>query len=114
MQNHQPDQATIDVVAATHAACLSNGHLVENQGTFGWTWSIDDAPGEVILGPITASAMVVITLADRARLKRCEGHNCGWLFLDTTKSNNRVWCEMEPCGNRAKQTRRRSRLRAKT
>ena len=110
--NDEADQTTIDVIAATHTACLSKGRLVTNQGAFGWTWSIDDAPEEVILGPIVASAMAVIMAADRARLKRCEGHSCGWLFLDTTKSNNRVWCEMEPCGNRAKQSRRRGRQRS--
>jgi predicted RNA-binding Zn ribbon-like protein len=107
VRNEPADQTIVDVIAATHAACLSKGRLVTDKGAFGWMWTIDDAPEEVILGPITSSAMAVITAADRARLKRCEGHNCGWLFLDTTKSNNRVWCEMEPCGNRAKQSRRR-------
>ncbi|MDX7953280.1 CGNR zinc finger domain-containing protein [Lichenihabitans sp. Uapishka_5] len=112
VRNEPADQTIINVIAANHAACLSKGRLVTDQGAFGWTWTIDDAPEEIILGPITSSAVAIITAADRARLKRCEGHNCGWLFLDTTKSNNRVWCEMEPCGNRAKQSRRRhSRLR---
>ena len=61
-----------------------------------------------MLGPIAASAMAIITQADRARLKQCPGHHCGWLFIDTTKSNNRRWCEMEVCGKRAKQNRRRA------
>ena len=104
-----PDQADIDIVAGTHAACLAKGRLTTRAGGFGWTWAIADAPQELILGPIAASAMTLITVADRARLKQCEGHHCGWLFLDTTKSNNRRWCEMEVCGNRAKQRRRRSR-----
>ncbi len=106
-QARSADQADIDAVAGCHAACLAKGRLTTIEGGFGWTWNIEDAPEEVILGPIAASAMTVITVADRARLKQCQGHHCGWLFLDTTKSNNRRWCEMDVCGNRAKQKRRR-------
>ncbi len=108
-QARTPDQDDIDTVAGTHAACLANGRLATRDGVFGWTWRLEDTPAEVILGPIAASAMSIITGADRARLKQCRGHHCGWLFLDTTKNNRRVWCEMEVCGNRAKQRRRRSR-----
>ena len=108
-QGRSPAQGDIDMVAATHAACLGRGRLTTRDGGFGWTWDIGNAPEEAILGPIAASAMMLITTADRARLKQCQGHHCGWLFLDTTKSNNRRWCEMEVCGNRAKQKRRRGR-----
>ena len=101
------DQADIDAVAELHAACLARGRLTTREGAFGWSWSVADAPEAVVLGPIAASAMMVLTAADKARLKQCSGHHCGWLFLDTTKSNNRRWCEMEVCGNRAKQKRRR-------
>jgi predicted RNA-binding Zn ribbon-like protein len=31
------------------------------------------------------------------------------LFFDATKNKRRRWCEMEVCGNRAKQKRRRAR-----
>ncbi|HEX4765521.1 MAG TPA: ABATE domain-containing protein [Lichenihabitans sp.] len=109
VQGRTPDQPAIDVVAATHADCLANGRLTTRDGGFGWTWEVDQAPEEAVLGPIAASAMAIITAADRARLKQCQGHHCGWLFLDTTKSSNRRWCEMEVCGNRAKQKRRRGR-----
>lgn len=108
-QGRAPDQDDIDIVAGTHAACLAKGRLAIRDGVFGWTWRLEDAPAEVILGPIAASAMSIVTEADRARLKQCPGRHCGWLFLDTTKNNRRVWCEMEICGNRAKQRRRRGR-----
>ena len=101
------DQAATDRIARTHAECLAKGRLIAKDGAFGWSWDVADAPEEAVLGPIAASAMAVITAADHGRLKRCVGHNCGWLFLDTTKSANRRWCEMDVCGNRAKQRRRR-------
>ena len=101
------DQNDLDVIAIAQAACLGKGRLSPRDGAFAWAWDVELAPAEAVLGPIAASAMMVITAADQARLKQCAGHQCGWLFLDTTKSNNRRWCEMEVCGNRAKQKRRR-------
>ena len=102
-----PDQADIDEIGSIYSACLAKGTLTTGSGGFGWTWRVETAPEETILGPIAASAMAVLTAADHGRLKQCAGHHCGWLFLDTTKSNTRRWCEMEVCGNRAKQKRRR-------
>jgi len=55
---------------------------------------------------ITISALSV--LADPReldRVKKCPGHDCGWIFLDETKNARRKWCLMEVCGNRAKSTR---------
>ena len=69
-------------------------------------------PRRVVLGPIVASAMMIVTAADKGRLKQCDGHHCGWLFLDISKNNSRRWCEMEVCGNRAKQSRQRQRRRS--
>jgi predicted RNA-binding Zn ribbon-like protein len=100
-------QGDIDRIAASYAACLSKGRLEVGKKFDGWTWVVEEAPAEAVLGPIASSAVSLITTAPRTRLKQCAGHHCGWLFLDTTKSNNRRWCEMEVCGNRAKQKRRR-------
>lgn len=40
---------------------------------------------------------------DRARI--CRGHSCGWLFIDSSKGGQRVWCDMATCGNAAKTLR---------
>ena len=45
------------------------------------------------------------------RIRECGGHACGWLFYDRSKNNRRRWCEMEVCGNRAKQRRLAARRR---
>jgi predicted RNA-binding Zn ribbon-like protein len=39
------------------------------------------------------------------RLKICDGPNCSWLFLDTSKAGRRRWCDMSDCGNAAKSRR---------
>lgn len=43
---------------------------------------------------------------ERARI--CEGERCGWLFIDSSKGNQRVWCDMATCGNAAKSRRFRA------
>lgn len=56
---------------------------------------------------------VVIALAASELLSRpldgrlgvCAGRNCGWVFLDTSKSRRRRWCDMKTCGNAAKASR---------
>ena len=45
------------------------------------------------------------------RLKICDGPNCSWLFLDTSKAGRRRWCDMADCGNAAKSRRHYARRR---
>ena len=37
-----------------------------------------------------------------SRMRRCEGEDCGLLFVDHSRSGRRCWCDMKSCGNRAK------------
>jgi predicted RNA-binding Zn ribbon-like protein len=39
------------------------------------------------------------------QVKVCEGDECGWVFLDTSRNRARRWCSMSDCGNRAKANR---------
>ena len=39
------------------------------------------------------------------RLRMCQGPNCSWLFLDSSKGGRRRWCDMAVCGNAAKSRR---------
>ena len=53
--------------------------------------------------PLLATAWAIgelVTREDLTRVRFCPGHECGWLFLDT--SGRRKWCSMQSCGNRAK------------
>jgi predicted RNA-binding Zn ribbon-like protein len=53
---------------------------------------------------------------DRDRTRICRGHDCGWLFIDSSKGGRRVWCDMSTCGNAAKGARfaRAERRRTRT
>ena len=48
------------------------------------------------------------------RLKVCKNPGCRWLFVDRTKNQSRVWCDMSACGNRAKVGRFMRRQSVKT
>jgi predicted RNA-binding Zn ribbon-like protein len=61
-----------------------------------------------MLWPVALSAANLLTTDDLKRLQQCEGENCGWLFVDTSKNHTRQWCDMSDCGNRAKVRKFRS------
>ena len=70
-----------------------------------------ETPLEAALGPVALAAVALATERDFSRVKECGGQACGWLFYDVSKNNRRRWCEMEVCGNRAKQRRHAERLK---
>jgi predicted RNA-binding Zn ribbon-like protein len=106
----RPRGGRMDQLVGIHAGCLSRARLVPTGATFAWVWNPAEHPVEAILGPVALSAMSLLSGADLSRIKQCPGDHCGWLFFDTTKNKRRRWCEMEVCGNRAKQKRRRARV----
>ena len=70
-----------------------------------------DLAGEV------ATAVVVAALRAGARpgwarVKRCPGPDCGWVFVDASRNASRRWCDMAGCGNRAKTAAFRARRQA--
>lgn len=50
---------------------------------------------------------------DFCDVKACEGSNCTLLFADHTRRRARRWCSMAVCGNRAKQTAHRNRIKSR-
>jgi predicted RNA-binding Zn ribbon-like protein len=54
---------------------------------------------------IVFAAVDLLGELDVDRTRVCRGHDCGWLFIDTSKSGRRVWCDMGTCGNTVKSQR---------
>ena len=105
-----PD-ACVESLTKAHAGALALARLTPLGRNFGWSWSAEQSPVAALLGPISLSALTLLQQADLARVKQCQGDKCGWLFFDATKNKSRRWCEMEVCGNRAKQKRFGARAR---
>ncbi len=74
----------------------------------GWT---DDHALDTMLWAVALSAVDLLTSDRISRLGRCPASACGWLFLDTSRSGRRQWCDMAVCGNAEKVRRFRERQR---
>ena len=87
--------------------------LERHRGRFVWTWRTTDTPD--LHRPLCAavwSAAELLTSPELDRVRQCEGEGCAWLFIDTSKSRTRRWCDMSVCGNRAKARRYQAKLSA--
>ncbi|HET6548779.1 MAG TPA: CGNR zinc finger domain-containing protein [Solirubrobacter sp.] len=95
---------------AAYAEAVAAGALTRREdGGFALDWPPDE-PRRVRFA-VAADAVALLADPDRvARLHRCPGRECGWVFLDT--SGRRRWCSMATCGSRAKMRRMYARRRA--
>jgi CGNR zinc finger len=100
-------------LSALHGRFVAKAELAPGALACRWFWSVRAAPVEAALGPIALAAVRLFTEGDFHRIRECGGHACGWLFYDRSKNNRRRWCEMEVCGNRAKQRRLAARRRGR-
>ncbi|WP_433547416.1 CGNR zinc finger domain-containing protein [Streptomyces sp. CA-294286] len=65
---------------------------------------------EQLLAAVARDAVSLLTdPAARAALRRCEGDNCGRLYIDSSRGHRRRWCSSEVCGNRERVARHRRR-----
>jgi predicted RNA-binding Zn ribbon-like protein len=82
---------------------LRHLHLSPMRSGFMLAWPLDGGPPLALpLWAAARSAADVLTSANPRLLKTCPASNCGWIFLDTTRSGTRRWCDMRVCGSRAK------------
>ena len=68
-------------------------------------------PVEGALARLAESVARELTQGRPERLRVCENEECRWIFLDTSHSGKRKWCDMRTCGNRVKVARHRQRRR---
>jgi predicted RNA-binding Zn ribbon-like protein len=67
--------------------------------------SVERSGFDLIRDCVAGSAIELLHRLPTDRARICRGHSCGWLFIDSSKGGQRVWCDMATCGNAAK-TRR--------
>ena len=96
--------------ALTHLA--SGAQVVYRLGSFEWGWNFDENALESPLWIIALSAVDLLTSENLKWVGQCADEDgCGWLFVDTSKNHSRRWCDINDCGNRAKQRRYQQRAR---
>jgi predicted RNA-binding Zn ribbon-like protein len=79
----------------------------------GWDVGTPEPTAAALLAPVLWSAADLLVGEQLGRVRQCANPDCGWLFLDSSKSGNRRWCSMSACGNRAKAHRHYLRQKAK-
>jgi predicted RNA-binding Zn ribbon-like protein len=61
---------------------------------------------------LAADLLDMLAGPDIEKVKRCSHPNCTRLYIDSSRAQNRHWCGMSTCGNRAKVQAFRARQRA--
>jgi predicted RNA-binding Zn ribbon-like protein len=102
-----PDPKDLASFNAELLAARKRERLEYTAEGFGLTWA-EDLPG-AMLRTIVREAADLFASDRLSKIKTCGGPQCGWLFLDESRSHNRQWCDMKDCGNRAKVQRFRKR-----
>jgi predicted RNA-binding Zn ribbon-like protein len=68
---------------------------------------VGDAFAALVI-PVVESAADALVTGELSRVRRCAAEpSCPRVFLDTSRSGRRRWCDMRTCGNRTKAARHR-------
>jgi len=108
-QDRRPRRADLAALARDHAEAAGAARLAPaDDGAWRLTWPAAEPRG--VRFAVAVDAMALLADPERlARVHRCPGPACGWLFLDT--SGRRRWCSMSTCGSRVKMRRLYARRR---
>jgi predicted RNA-binding Zn ribbon-like protein len=71
----------------------------------------DAADFDLIASMIAYRMVEHVLQLPKDRLRICQGPNCSWVFIDSSKAGRRRWCDMAVCGNAAKFRRFQKRSR---
>jgi predicted RNA-binding Zn ribbon-like protein len=71
----------------------------------------DAAEFDLITSMIAYRMVEHVLPLPKDRLRICQGPNCSWVFIDSSKAGRRRWCDMAVCGNAAKSRRFQARSR---
>lgn len=80
--------------------------IASSGDTLSWQPGVQPAAAGDLLKPIAWSAAELLMGSRSEKLRQCQDERgCGWLFVDESRAQNRRWCSMGDCGNRAKALR---------
>ncbi len=92
--------------------CSANGHASPALTDGGRVWRLATSSVADALSVVTADAISLLSGERDGRLAQCASPTCRAVFLDTSQSRTRRWCDMNTCGNRQKKARMRARTPA--
>ena len=98
-------QRVLEEVDAVWREAQSRIRLGYSEGHVTAQASFERSGLDLIRDGVAGSAVELLRSLPTDRARVCRGEACGWLFIDSSKGGQRVWCDMAVCGNAAK-TRR--------
>jgi predicted RNA-binding Zn ribbon-like protein len=111
MAGHAPPDAALHRFNQLLGRAARGGEVQWRSGELVWCVRPQD-DDLALLQPIIVSAADLMTGPRCGRVKQCQDdRGCGWLFVDESRAQNRRWCSMGDCGNRAKARRHYHRSR---
>jgi predicted RNA-binding Zn ribbon-like protein len=102
IEGWQPDVADVNKLNEELLLAREHENLVFDKRGFRFEWKNEGVSLDKVLWMLAQSAADILTSEKLSRVKQCGGDSCGWIFLDTSRSGNRTWCDMKDCGNLAK------------
>jgi len=101
-----PPEQDLTIINSVLSHPTSGAQVVYHTDRFEWQWNFDENALEAPLWILALSAVDLMTSEYYERVGQCADEDgCGWLFVDTSKNHSRRWCDINDCGNRAKQRR---------
>jgi predicted RNA-binding Zn ribbon-like protein len=113
--------ALLPGLAQPHALAVINDLLAGEPGVLHVSGFGEESRANVSLTSTTAPGRFRLALAAEivdifdyspTRIRKCARPDCVLLFLDTSKSGKRRWCDMSTCGNRTKAAAHYARTRS--
>jgi predicted RNA-binding Zn ribbon-like protein len=98
-------QLLVDEIDAIWREAHSRFRLEYSEGRVVARANLERSGLDLIRDCVAGSAVELLRALPTDRARVCRGEACGWLFIDSSKGGQRVWCDMAVCGNAAK-TRR--------
>jgi predicted RNA-binding Zn ribbon-like protein len=82
---------------------------VSEHSALSWSWRRENVGAALPVWVLAHAARDLLLGPEMKHVRACEAETCRWLFLDTSKSHTRRWCNMKVCGNRVKARRYQAR-----
>src|ERR1700730_18423720 len=100
------DRSALRILDAVTRAETRGLHPVPAKGALVWRSDHRHNAAGDLLKPIAWSALGLAMGLRSRKVRQCQDdRGCGWLFVDESRAQNRRWCSMGDCGNRAKALR---------
>jgi predicted RNA-binding Zn ribbon-like protein len=105
IDGRSPSADALSMLDEARVASVKAAKLVHAAGRLAPHWGVGRSAFDLVAHVVTARALSLLEAPQLGRLRLCDGHDCGWVFIDTSKNGKRRWCDMATCGNTAKARR---------